>query len=46
MQQTVKQRDLHVLRYGEGDAAAIDRLAARYGLQVKKIEEDSAIPGS
>ena len=46
MQQAVEQKDLPVLRYGECDAAAIDRLAERYGLNIEKVEEGSAIPGS
>jgi hypothetical protein len=46
MQHATEHRNRSVLRYGETDAGAVDRLAARLGLKVERIDAGSAIPGS
>lgn len=46
MQHATGNKNLPVLRCGETDAGAVDRLAARFGLKVERVDAGSAIPGS
>jgi hypothetical protein len=46
MQKTMKQQELAVMRYRDSQSNGVEGLLARFGLGVKTIPPDEAIPGS
>lgn len=46
MQKTLEQQNIPVMRYRDSQPAAVKVLLARFGLAVKEVTEEKAIPGS